>query len=83
MATARHSGENAPELYDGRGTILWFEEGRVYLSHEEMPGFMDAMAMGFDYRDPSLAEGLSPGMTVLFRVVVEGDSFYIDQMTVE
>ena len=72
------------ELYDSRGTLLWAEAGRVYLNHEEIPGFMDAMAMGYDLDDPSIAEGIEPGTTVLFRVVVEPDGhFYIDQMARE
>ncbi len=45
-----------------------------------MPGFMDAMSMGFDVRDPALLEGIMPGNFVEFRVVVEKDSFYIDQL---
>jgi len=71
---------NQPELYEARGTVLWFEPGRVYLNHEEMPGFMDAMAMGFDVRDAALLDGIDPGASVEFRVVVEGESFYIDQI---
>lgn len=69
-----------PELYEARGAVLWYENGRIYLNHEEMPGFMDAMSMGFDVRDPALLEGIMPGNFVEFRVVVEKDSFYIDQL---
>lgn len=82
-AAHHHAEENAPEVYHGRGTILWFEDGQVYLNHEEIPGFMDAMAMGYAYEDPSIVEGLSPGMAVRFRVVVEGDHFHIDQIAPE
>ena len=80
----QHAGHDMtpsqPELYEARGTLLWYEPGRVYLNHEEMPGFMDAMSMGFDVRDPALLDGIDPGTSVEFRVVVEGDSFYIDQI---
>jgi len=72
------------EFYDARGTFLWSEPGRVYLNHEEIPGFMDAMAMGYPVQDPSIVEGLEQGTTVLFRVVLESDgSFYVDQITPE
>lgn len=78
---AHDSGaKSQPELYEARGTVLWQEPGRVYLNHEEMPGFMDAMAMGFDVRDPALLEGIDAGMAVDFRVVVEADIFYVDQI---
>jgi len=73
-----HGG--APELYEARGTVLWYEDGRIYLNHEEMPGFMDAMSMGYDVRDPALLDGIMPGNFVEFRVVVEQDTFYIDQL---
>ncbi len=69
-----------PELYEATGTVLFFEHERIYLNHEEMLGFMDAMAMGYDVRDPALLENILPGADVQFRVVVEGDTFYIDQL---
>jgi len=73
-----HSG--ASEIYEARGTVLWYEDARIYLNHEEMPGFMDAMSMGFDVRDPALLDGIMPGILVEFRVVVEQERFYIDQL---
>ncbi len=69
-----------PELYEAKGTVLWYEDESIYLNHEEMPGFMGAMAMGFDVRDPALLDGIMPGAFVQFRIVVEKDSFYIDQL---
>ena len=75
-----HGMGGAPEIYEARGTVLWYEDERIYLNHEELPGFMDAMSMGFDVRDPALLEGIMPGNFVEFRVVVEKDSFYIDQL---
>ena len=72
--------QSEPQFYEARGTLLWYEPGRVYLNHEAMPGFMDAMSMGFDVRDPALLDGIDPGTSVEFRVVVEGDSFYVDQI---
>ncbi len=79
---AMHGGhvEPRPEFHEARGTVLWLEQERIYLNHEEMPGFMDAMAMGFEVRDRKLLEGIEPGTTVSFRVVVEQDTFYIDQL---
>ncbi len=75
-----HETREGPELYEARGTVLWQEHERIYLNHEEMPGFMNAMSMGFDVRDPALLDGIMPGAFVQFRVVVEKDSFYIDQL---
>jgi len=79
--TALHMAHGgAPALYEARGTVLWYEDERIYLNHEEMPGFMEAMSMGYDVRDPALLDGIMPGNFVEFRVVVEQDTFYIDQL---
>lgn len=69
------------EFHEGYGTILWHEPGRIYINHEEIPGFMDAMAMGFDVRDSVLIDdAVQPGVSVEFRVVVEAGTFYVDQI---
>ena len=75
--------ESGVQRFEGRGTILFFEESRVFLNHDEIPGFMDAMSMGFDVRDPSVVEGFEPGTKVRFRVVMDDDGVYIDQMARE
>lgn len=48
----------------------------VTINHEEIPGFMDAMAMPYVIRDLELVEGLTPGQDIEFRVVVESGGFY-------
>jgi Cu/Ag efflux protein CusF len=42
--------------------------GAIFLTHEAMPGLMDAMTMGFEVEDPKLLEGLAPGDPVRFTV---------------
>ena len=41
------------------------------VSCQSIPGFMDAMTMPFDVREPRELQGLAPGMIVEFTLVVE------------
>ena len=47
--------------------------GAVILTHEAMPGLMQAMTMGFEVIDSKLLDGLSPGDRVRFTVKRAGD----------
>lgn len=80
IAAPEERAGQTPRVYESKGTFLWSEPGRVYLNHEEIPGFMDAMAMGFDIRDQRIVAGIDPGASVEFRVVVEAETFYVDQI---
>jgi len=44
------------------------DSNMVVLTHEEMPGFMAPMTMGFRVRDPQLYRGLDIGDAVRFTV---------------
>jgi Cu/Ag efflux protein CusF len=47
--------------------------GAIYLTHEPLPGLMDAMTMGFEAEDPKLLDGLAPGDPVRFTVRTDGE----------
>lgn len=49
------------------------EKGRVKIAHEKMEGYMDAMTMWFDVKDPKMLDGLAPKDRVEF-VLTEEDS---------
>ena len=51
--------------------------GAVFLTHEAMPGLMDAMTMGFEADDPKLLDGLAPGDPVRFTVRREGEQLIL------
>jgi len=46
--------------------------GAIFLTHEAMPGLMDAMTMGFETEDAKLLDGLVPGDAVRFTVRKDG-----------
>jgi Cu/Ag efflux protein CusF len=51
--------------------------GAIFLTHEAMPGLMDAMTMGFEADDPKLLDGLTPGDPVRFTVRKDGERLVV------
>jgi protein SCO1/2 len=52
------------------------------IKHEEIPGYMMAMTMPFDAKDPKELAGLNPGDQVSFRLNVTSEDGWIDQVEV-
>jgi protein SCO1/2 len=50
------------------------------LSHDEVPGLMEAMVMPFDVRGSSQLAGVRPGDRVSFRLVMRKDGSHIDRV---
>jgi protein SCO1/2 len=72
--------------YTTRGVVVHAggasAHSRVTISHEPIPGYMDAMVMPFAMRPESLAEGVTPGDRVEFRLRVTGNASWIDRLKV-
>jgi len=53
-----------------RGVVraIFPERNTIVLTHEDIPGYMVPMTMGFVVRDPRLYEGLDIGETIRFTV---------------
>lgn len=43
-------------------------KGRLIVDHEEIPGFMAKMVMGYPVTPPTLAQGLEPGAKIRFTI---------------
>ena len=69
---------SGPKHYHSKGVVEAIDvaEGKVTLAHEDIPGFMNAMTMAFDVKDPSLLEQLAVGQEVEFALIVEADGTY-------
>ncbi len=52
------------------------------VSCNRVPGYMDAMTMPFDVRDAKLLDGIKPGTTIDFTLVVNGDSSYAENIRI-
>jgi protein SCO1/2 len=52
------------------------------VSHDSIPGVMEAMTMSFDVRQPDDLEGVAPGVTVEFTLVVGRESAYAEHVRI-
>lgn len=52
----------------------------VIVSHENIPGYMDAMVMPFRVPAPKALEGLQPGAKVEFTLAVDKDSSWVENI---
>ena len=64
------------QIYHMRGKIVSADvaHGIVVVDHEAIPGFMDAMTMPYQLKDPTIASELHPGDTITADVVVSKTS---------
>jgi protein SCO1/2 len=63
-------------VYHLRGKIVSTDvaHGIVVVNHEAIPGFMDAMTMPYQLKDPTIASDLHPGDTITADVLVSKSS---------
>jgi len=73
-----------PKRYSGRGLVLAVNpsERSLTISHEKIPGFMDAMAMPFRVNNARLLQGVERGHQVYFRLAVEKNTSYVDHLVI-
>jgi Cu/Ag efflux protein CusF len=50
---------------------------RVIIAHDDIPGFMRAMTMSFEVRDPALLEKFTPGERVRFTLERTDQTLYL------
>src|SRR5262245_43874194 len=70
------------QVYPAKGVVLAIssEEKEVRIKHEEVPGYMPAMAMWFKVREDKDLKGLKVGDEVRFRITATADDGWIDQI---
>jgi len=77
-STASQQSSSIPgyTVYHLRGKIVSVDaaHGIVDVDHEAIPGFMDAMTMPYQLKDPSIASELHPGDTITADVLVSKTS---------
>ncbi len=83
MLAGCHSGQNSNSQSNGgvtvyhlRGKVVSTDaaHGIVVLDHEAIPGFMDAMTMPYQLKDPSIVSELHPGDVITADVLVSKSS---------
>lgn len=70
------------QAYQVKGVIkqLIPEKKRARITHEKIPGYMEAMTMLFDVKDARELEGLQTNDVVEFRMVVTDDDGWIEHV---
>lgn len=78
----RSAAPEAPQLYPVKGVIQRLEpDGRtVVIKHEAIPGYMAAMTMPFEVKDPQELTGLQPGDQVSFVMCVTETDGWIENI---
>jgi len=68
-----------PEKLVGQGIVqkVVAEDRRVVIAHDDIPGFMKAMTMSFEVRNPALLEKLTPGERVRFTLEKTDQTLYL------
>jgi protein SCO1/2 len=77
-----HAAARAEEVRDFtvRGVVREAKPGKSQLvvKHEEIPGYMDAMTMPFQVRDPKILESVKAGDDITFQLHVTDKEHWID-----
>ena len=68
--------------YQTRGVFKSFDskQSQATIAHEAIPGYMPAMTMNFDVRNPGEFQNVQPGDAILFQLCVTTDYAWIEQV---
>jgi len=72
----------AEQKYAVKGMVLKIDAPNktLVVSCQDIPGYMEAMAMPFHVRDTKELEGLTPGTPIAFTLVVESDKSFAESI---
>ncbi|HEU4780990.1 MAG TPA: SCO family protein [Steroidobacteraceae bacterium] len=83
LATVAIAGCPDSRRFEVTGVLLKYEKsGELTVSHDAIPGYMDAMAMPFTLRRAEEAAGIRPGDRIAFRLTVSETDSFIDHIRV-
>src|ERR1041385_8241327 len=70
--------------YQLQGKIIAIHQSKhqLIVSHSDIPGFMPAMIMPFNLKDPSAVNGLSKGDEIAATLVVKGSESWLENLRV-
>ncbi len=78
------SAWGSDQTYSVEGMVLKVDAAHktVVVSCQSIPDYMEAMAMPFEVRDVKELDGLAPGASIGFKLIVQKDSSYIETIQV-
>jgi protein SCO1/2 len=81
----QEKSENKPTTYfhlKGEVVALDQASGLITISHDKIPGFMEAMTMPFNIKDTALFRGVDVGDTVRGVVALRKPELWLDTLVV-
>lgn len=84
MSGCSSKPKTEPRRYEIAGKVISVDKAKkqVVLSHKDIPGYMDAMTMGFRLKDEWAFNVLESGDQLSGQLVVEGGDSYIENVTI-
>lgn len=84
MQAGAQAQQDEPKHYAARGVVLKVDHAAraVLVSADAIPGFMEPMAMAYPVKDAKGLDGLAPGATIDFDLVVTPETSYIQAIKV-
>jgi len=76
------SAQTNQAVHPAKGVVVSIApaDKTITIKHETIPGYMQAMTMPFEVQDTNELAGLTPGDQVSFRIVIENNHGWIDQI---
>ncbi len=68
--------------HKGKGVVaeIRHAEQQVVLDHEEIPGVMKAMTMGFEVTNPGVLDGVETGQAVDFELTYKDGNYFVSAL---
>ncbi|MGE5326049.1 MAG: SCO family protein [Deltaproteobacteria bacterium] len=84
VAACNHEPENQQRYYELKGTVISVDKGhqQAVIDHGAIPGFMEAMTMGYTVKDDAALEQMKPGDHITARVVVTAHNMWLDNVVI-
>ncbi|MEM8485417.1 MAG: copper-binding protein [Bacteroidota bacterium] len=72
-ACAKKEATVQPQTFEARGIVKVITDSKSYVNidHEDIPGYMDAMAMFFAVKDSTVLNGIAVGDSVQFTIAID------------
>jgi protein SCO1 len=84
FACSKRTSSAAAKRYHLKGTVVSVDQRAhmVNVDADAIPGFMDAMMMPYSVKPASELGRLSPGDAITADVVVQGDNYWLENITI-
>jgi protein SCO1 len=84
FSACRARGEGGGTRYDLKGRVVSVDKKgkQLIVAHEAVPGYMEAMTMGFNVKDQSVLDYAQPDDNIQATLVVAGDKSWLEEIII-